>query len=83
MKERIGRNARMLCPVCFELKAARQGSDNNVYLECSHSRTPYLLPSNGIGLEDIIDNTPAAARLFPLIVVGVGIMEQVQGRRAA
>jgi hypothetical protein len=83
MKVKIGRNARMLCPVCCDVKAARQGNDNDaVYLDCSHSRTPHLLPARGVSLEDIVSNTAQAARLFPLILDGVGIVEQ-ERRRAA
>jgi hypothetical protein len=69
---RIGRRAKMFCPVCLEMKAAWQGNDNDmVYLECGHSRPPYFLPSNGVSLEDILDNTEEAARLFPSLVPGI------------
>ena len=68
VRTRIGHKAKLLCPVCREVKAAYQNDDvDTVYLECGHPRTPYLLPSNGIGLEDIASNTMEAARLFPFV----------------
>ena len=65
-RTRIGRSAKMLCPVCREVKAASQENETDtVLLECGHSRTPSLLAANGVSLEDIVNDTPASRRLFP------------------
>ncbi|MGA8087671.1 MAG: hypothetical protein WCA10_10215 [Terracidiphilus sp.] len=80
---RIGRRRanRMLCAVCRDaekLSEAWQENDSDtVYLSCGHTRTPYLLPSaqGAVSLEDIVNNTPEAARLFPFVINGVNVTE--------
>lgn len=65
---RIGRGAKMLCPMCGEVSEARQeGDSDTVYLCCGHERTAYLPPAKdgAVGLEGLIWNQPEALRLFP------------------
>ena len=72
MTIRIGRRAKMLCPVCKVMSAARQENDNDtVHLKCGHSRTPALLDSQPgtIGLENILAGDGLAVRLFSTEVV--------------
>lgn len=68
---RIGRRAKMLCPVCREINRAYQNNDADsvFFKECPHSRTPFLLPSRKgeVGLEDVIKNTAIAQKLFPFV----------------
>jgi hypothetical protein len=68
------RKTRMLCFDCEALKALKAHGDEMCVLSCGHVRTLGLLPSvpGAISLEDVILNTPDAARLFPF-VVDVGI----------
>jgi hypothetical protein len=60
---------KMLCPVCRDVErlplAWQEANGNTVFLECGHSRTPCLLPASGVSLEDVVNDTPEAARLFP------------------
>jgi hypothetical protein len=63
---------RRLCAICKKLSGVRSGGDGDtVQLACGHCRTSGLLPSKGVGLEEVLDNTEEAARLFPSLVPGI------------
>lgn len=82
------RKTRLLCPDCNELKSIEAHSDEQLMcvLSCEHVRTLGLLPSalGAVSLEDVVNNTPDAARLFPYIREGVNeetVSEQVERER--
>jgi hypothetical protein len=70
---RIGRSAKMLCPVCRDVErlseAWQEADSDTVYLNCTHSRTPRLLPSceGTVSVEDVILNTALADKWFPFM----------------
>ena len=63
---RIGLRAKMLCECGKVSKARQEAESDTIHLSCGHDRTPYLLPSRegAVSLEDIINNTPDANRLW-------------------
>ena len=74
----IGRHKTgLLCPDCDSLEPIQGHSDEMCVLQCGHVRTLGLLPSlpGAISLEDVLNNTPDAARLFPFVIDGVNETE--------
>ena len=71
---RIGRNARLLCPVCRNADKLSNGQQlselETISLACGHLRELALPPTEGfVGVEDIIFNTTLAAKLFPMLAL--------------
>jgi len=73
--KRIGRNARLLCPVCRNADNLSNGQqlseEETVTLTCGHLRGLALPPEkpNLVGVEDVIFNTALAAKLFPMLAL--------------
>ena len=64
---RIGRNTKLLCPLCRTVTLGIQETANEtVTLECKHKRELSLPPKkNSIGIEQIIYQHLLAVELFP------------------